>query len=561
MSNIMRTSTSGMNAQSSKLAAVSQNIANSDTTGYKRSGVEFSSLILPQTGGSYNSGSVMAQVRTEVSKAGSTVQTGNANNPKQLDMMIQDDGFLVVGDGKGSYLTRAGSFRMQPDGTLVNAAGYTLKGYPMGANGTDATLNGFAGLEDVNLNTGLLSANPTTEGTLTVPLDQAFVTGPKATGSPAAAFSVTGVTSSGTPANDRMNFTVTIDGGTPIAVSVGSATGLGGITAADVATAINNAVGKPVATVNAGKLVYTATGDRTGTASTIAVSNPTFTGATAATIAGVGMASTPGTAATDPAANLANAISGTSTRSVSMTVYNNAGEAVPLHVYYTKTDDATNTWKMAIFDGRDASTGTATSPFPYGVTGSAPLATATLQFDPSTYKLTKITPGANTTQANNTTLGISLTGIGGGNLNLDIGATTQFYKPDSSALTATVNGNPPEVVQQVQIGKDGTITALFTSGTQRDLFKIPVAKVMAPDSLVALSGNVYQPGVESGQVLMGTGGENGFGEVTAGALEGSNVDLASELTDMITAQRSYTANSKVFQTGSEILDVLVNLKR
>ena len=52
-----------------------------------------------------------------------------------------------------------------------------------------------------------------------------------------------------------------------------------------------------------------------------------------------------------------------------------------------------------------------------------------------------------------------------------------------------------------------------------------------------------------------------IGSVVSGALESSNVDIAEELTNMIAAQRSYTANSKVFQTGSELMDVLVNLKR
>ncbi|MCY1308534.1 Flagellar hook protein FlgE [compost metagenome] len=52
-----------------------------------------------------------------------------------------------------------------------------------------------------------------------------------------------------------------------------------------------------------------------------------------------------------------------------------------------------------------------------------------------------------------------------------------------------------------------------------------------------------------------------MGKISSGALEESNADIAQELTDMIEAQRSYTANSKVFQTGSELMDVLVNLKR
>ncbi len=79
--------------------------------------------------------------------------------------------------------------------------------------------------------------------------------------------------------------------------------------------------------------------------------------------------------------------------------------------------------------------------------------------------------------------------------------------------------------------------------------------------MTVLSGNAFAPSLESGSVLMGFGGSDGFGSLISGALENSTVDMASELTTMIESQRSYTANSKVFQTGSEIMDVLVNLKR
>ncbi|TGV74245.1 flagellar hook protein FlgE, partial [Mesorhizobium sp. M00.F.Ca.ET.158.01.1.1] len=74
-------------------------------------------------------------------------------------------------------------------------------------------------------------------------------------------------------------------------------------------------------------------------------------------------------------------------------------------------------------------------------------------------------------------------------------------------------------------------------------------------------GNVYAQGTESGAVRVGFANEGKAGWIISGALENSNVDIAEELTDMIAAQRSYTANSKVFQTGSDLMDVLVNLKR
>ena len=79
--------------------------------------------------------------------------------------------------------------------------------------------------------------------------------------------------------------------------------------------------------------------------------------------------------------------------------------------------------------------------------------------------------------------------------------------------------------------------------------------------MTVISGNVFLPSAESGDVTLGIAAADGNGTIRTGALENANVDIAQELTDMIEAQRSYTANSKVFQTGSELMDVLVNLKR
>src|SRR5215475_1794764 len=91
--------------------------------------------------------------------------------------------------------------------------------------------------------------------------------------------------------------------------------------------------------------------------------------------------------------------------------------------------------------------------------------------------------------------------------------------------------------------------------------RIPLASVPSPDNLQPLAGNVFAPGVDSGDMTIGFPGEGGMGTMVSGALEQSTVDLASELTAMIESERNYTANSKVFQTGSELMDVVVNLKR
>jgi flagellar hook protein FlgE len=75
-----------------------------------------------------------------------------------------------------------------------------------------------------------------------------------------------------------------------------------------------------------------------------------------------------------------------------------------------------------------------------------------------------------------------------------------------------------------------------------------------------VSGNAYQTNIASGQPTVGTAGAEGFGVIASASLENSTVDLATELTQMIEAQSAYQANSKVFQTGADLLDILNNLK-
>jgi flagellar hook protein FlgE len=129
-------------------------------------------------------------------------------------------------------------------------------------------------------------------------------------------------------------------------------------------------------------------------------------------------------------------------------------------------------------------------------------------------------------------------------------------------LDATVvNGNAPSKVDRIEIAQDGTLYAVFESGARIATYKIPLADVASPDNMQPLAGNVYVTTANSGEIQIGFPGESGYGTIVSGALEQSTVDLASELTTMIEAERNYTANSKVFQTGSDLMEVLVNLKR
>ena len=250
----------------------------------------------------------------------------------------------------------------------------------------------------------------------------------------------------------------------------------------------------------------------------------------------------PATAAVVAAANLpsANAATAEYTGKTSLIAYDNVGSEVTLDIYATKS--ATGSWEITAFDHAAAAVG---GSFPYT---SGPLASTTFTFD-ATGGLAVASPTA-----------LSLTIPNGAAFTLDMSQTSQLAT-DYTVLNAAVDGNAPSGVQGVEISDDGLLYAVFENGSRMATYRIPLATVPSPDNLEALAGNVYRVGVDAGDINIGFAGTSGFGSMVMSALEQPTVDLASELTTMIESERSYTANSKVFQTGAELMDVLVNLKR
>lgn len=163
---MMRTGVSGMNGQANRLSTVSDNIANAGTTGYKRASTQFSTLVLPSSGGGYNSGGVETVVRHHISEDGSMRGTTSST-----DLALKGNGFFVVSNSGGTpYLTRAGSFVPDAQGNLVNAAGYYLMGYPITNGQTNPVINSFQGLEKVNIAQRDQIADPSRAGTFTANL-------------------------------------------------------------------------------------------------------------------------------------------------------------------------------------------------------------------------------------------------------------------------------------------------------------------------------------------------------------------------------------------------------
>lgn len=426
---MMRTGVSGMNAQSTRLATVADNIANSGTNGYKKASVEFSSLVVPNTGTSYVSGGVSTQVRYNMNP-------GNVQYTTSVtDLAIDGNGFFVVQDAAGKpNLTRAGSFIPDGNGNLLNAAGYYLMGrsFELGEPGTTTT---YADYERVTIPTTGLERVPSTTGALAsnLPFDAPIHTGARPSANP----------------------------GTDADIKAGMAAG--------------------------------------------------------------------------------------SIFKSGLTAIGNAGEAIRLDVYFTKIGD--NQWEVAAFYQPDATLGTA---FPYG---KPVLESETLEFDPATGSLV---PG--TTSELQIDLSEDDHDLNGRLVTIDMSDMRELAT-EYTPLEAEMNGSRPSAIDRVVIDNDGIVSVQYANGAMKQLYRLDLAYVQSPDQLTVLPGNVFQEGLQSGQVNFGKPNEISLGAIKSGALEASNVDIAEELTNMIESQRNYTANSKVFQTGGDLMDVLVNLKR
>jgi flagellar hook protein FlgE len=113
----------------------------------------------------------------------------------------------------------------------------------------------------------------------------------------------------------------------------------------------------------------------------------------------------------------------------------------------------------------------------------------------------------------------------------------------------------------VNINSSSEIVGVFTNGQTRTLAQVAIANFEAPDQLARMGGNLFQATRTSGVPTMGQPATADRGTVVAGALEQSNVDMASEFIRMIAAQRGFQANSKTLTTADSLLAELMTIKR
>jgi flagellar hook protein FlgE len=226
-----------------------------------------------------------------------------------------------------------------------------------------------------------------------------------------------------------------------------------------------------------------------------------------------------------------------------VTIFDSLGQSHNATITYDKT--ATNTWSYSIA-------------LPAGdLTGTPVNNTGTLTFDSN----------GNLTSPTGSVAGISFPGMADGasdltfNWNLSGGATVSQLASASTNGAQTQDGFPSGTFSTISVDSSGVIQAQFSNGNTTTIGQIAVANVANVQGLVATGGNNFQTTAASGQLTAGVAGAGGRGTVDDNTLEQSNVNISTEFSNLIVAQRAFEANSKTVTTFDTISqDVLAMIR-
>jgi flagellar hook protein FlgE len=130
----------------------------------------------------------------------------------------------------------------------------------------------------------------------------------------------------------------------------------------------------------------------------------------------------------------------------------------------------------------------------------------------------------------------------------------------STSSAQTQNGYAAGTLASFSVLANGTVQGTFSNGQTRAIGQVAVASFSNPEGLQLLGNNQYQVTASSGQAVVGTAGTGGRGTIIGSSVEQSNVDVATQLSDLIVAQRSYEANAKAITTLDQIEQDTISMK-
>jgi flagellar hook protein FlgE len=579
----LSTAVTGLRAQAFSLENISGNIANSQTTGYKRIDTDFLDLIPDAPSKQQNAGSVIGQSRATNTLQGDIKSVQNATY-----MAINGDGFFVVepaigqSDGTSTfaganYYTRRGDFDVDKNGYLVNGSGYYLKGLPI-----DSTTGNISGSvpQVLQISNSFLAAQQTTRVNYQLNLPQLpkndAYNAAKTTGSelltPSDFIAITPDTAAiaeGDAAAAADATSTIAAAGETLAITIGGTTrtytfaGSGGTTmpTIDITDASSDTVGEVLALIQADLITAGATGASVAinadgniqvTAGNITDSITVADGTT-----GFGIPSgttDPSVAeATELAARVATVTADDSddfiAQSVSggaITVYAANGAPANVQLRWAKiaSTEVGGVDRWNLFYMSDGS-----------ATGTEPMWT-NVGID-----YTFGADGALNPPITETALtGLTVNGVAIGDVTLSHGSggITQFNDPNGTAEVTALsqNGYPAGEFVSVAINDSGRVVASYNNGQQVEVAQVVTANFNAANQLKRLDGGIFAATSESGEAIL-----DSSGGVIGSSLESSNTDISEEFTKLIVTQQAYAAGTRIVSTADEMLQQALNMLR
>jgi len=539
-----RIALSGLNAASSELRVIGNNVANASTTGFKKSRAEFADIFA-----SSNLGASSNAIGSGVKLSSVTQQFSQGNigfTDNNLDLAVSGQGMFVLNDNGVSVYSRAGAFGVDRNGFIANSQGQILQGDIADSNGnlTNTTGNlqlNFDNIEPqatsaaeiaLNLNSSLPVPGATPSSNLAVPagtiLDEDATIGSVVTGT---AFNMRD--NYGVDRSVQIEYTKTAaNTWTALLRDNGSGNTFPGSSAIDT----SGATPSP-SSVDFSWVPQTGTGAQDPVIVSTNISAITLVAAAADGDSSVGTVATVNNGSAQVPFNENDATS--YSHSTSMTIFDSQGTPHLLTQYYRKSTQA-NQWEVFTFrEGNrvDAPVGSAGQTVVFDTSGQ-------LQSPSPNLPAISFNPGG---------------GAAPITMSVDISGVTQFGS-SFSISSLTQDGFSTGQLSGIDISDTGIVLSRFTNGQTQILGQVRLANFTNPQGLRQLGDTTWAESFESGQAVVSQPGSSGLGLVQSGALEGSNVDLTEQLVGMITAQRNFQANSQVISTADTITQAIINIR-
>ena len=539
----MFTGVSGLMNHQARMDVVANNIANINTIGFKRGRVNFQDILSqtirgasPPTTTLGGTNPIQVGLGMTVSSIDTLFTQGNLQlTGINTDMAIQGDGLFLLEDGDGVvHYTRAGTFTLDANGSLVNVSnGYKVQGWQADATGN---INTSALVGDIIIPTGsTVPSRQTTQIQFSSNLD--------ATTNGSLSFNTQTmvVTDSGGAGSTTISWTFTPTGTFNEWRATGVlSTGTWGSTGTDTLTYmfhVDDATGV-VDTDNFGAMIDTIDIDGGGADVTI-----NLISAAAGTDLTDGIDDITVAAPDTSDINVLATFTSAPTHTTSINVYDSLGDTHTVNFTFTHHPTNNNEW-----------TWVAGPLVPFGeiIQGDG-----SIIFDSSGQYVSLGGSGnmlrVEVSNPPLVTIDIPLS-------NIDFSSVTQ-YAADSTLIAAYQDGYEAGFLNTFTLGTSGIITGIFTNGITQNLAQVALANFVNPNGLLKEGESLFAATGNSGLPQIGTAETGGRGSLSPGTLEMSNVDIAQEFVDMITAQRGFQVNSRSITTSDEILQEAINLKR